>query len=257
MKKKNIIVVGYPKSGTNWLGGLIADLVEGTYMGNWGFSAKGDISQGSQGHSGFQIYKSHHSFNDLFNASHHKIDAIIYLIRDPRDISISGLNYFSFSHPLLHWIKKLGFHNSYRKLRTVYSGMLNERMKKKKMIHAVIYGNEKISFWLKIPWEMHYNSYVNKDILFIKYENVLDFPERECKIIVNHLNLIKTDDHIKGCVESNEFIKRKNEAHRTNNIQHKKLLRKGSYGYWKEEFSAKEVLLFKNSLKSDPDFYEF
>ena len=73
-QKKNIIIVGYPKSGTNWLSRLVADLLQCDFLGDWGFEtvnasgikAKNNVNE-------FQIYKSHHTFNKLEKASNKKV----------------------------------------------------------------------------------------------------------------------------------------------------------------------------------------
>ena len=77
-QKKNIIIVGYPKSGTNWLSRLVADLLQCDFLGDWGFETKNASSIKTENNvSEFQIYKSHHIFNDIEKASNKKVYKII------------------------------------------------------------------------------------------------------------------------------------------------------------------------------------
>ncbi len=258
MAIKNIILVGFPKSGTNWLSRLVAQLVDCSFIGDWGYLS-GNVSSmvSTNQNSSFQVYKSHHIYKDMYNASSNKIFKIIYLIRDPRDVVISGAYFFSFTNLFITSTKKMRFHYTSRFLRKIYTAILTKKKKKKIMIKAVLFGNENISCWLKTPWESHYNGYINKNILFIKYEDLIETPESESHKILNYLGVEKSQEHILNCIENQSFEKRKNEVHNQNNPTLKMLVRKGGYGYWRKEFTEKEISLFRNTLKSNPNFYEF
>ncbi len=100
--KKNIIIVGYPKSGTTWLSRLVAELVSCPLQGDWGFEdLNAPYKEGQNRTSEFQVFKSHHTFQEIKSASNLDIHKIIYIIRDPRDVVISGVHYFNFLPKLL------------------------------------------------------------------------------------------------------------------------------------------------------------
>lgn len=249
-QKKNIIIVGYPKSGTNWLSRLAADLLQCNFLGDWGFETVNVSGIKTENNvSEFQIYKSHHTFNELEKASNKKVHKIIYIIRDPRDIVISGAYFFNFHSSLSSFFRRLRIHTVLRNL--------SFEKKKKEMIQAVLYGNKKITPWLEVPWALHYKDYHKKEMLFIKYEDLLNNPENELKNILNYLDLEVNTLQITESIKNQSFKKRQKEVHQQDHKNLIKLIRKGSSGYWKNEFTKEEKKLFKLKLKDTNNLYNF
>lgn len=178
-------------------------------------------------------------------------------MRDSRDIVISGSYYFSFSNPIILGLQKIRLHKASHFVSVLYNKVLSDKRKCYKMTNGILYGNNKITRWLKIPREKHYLGYKHQYILFIKYEDLIDDPEKECLKILSFLKVQKSIFFIQECIENQYFQKRKKEAQNQENLTLKKLIRKGIYGNWKKVFSEKEILLFRNTLKSDSNFYEF
>lgn len=258
MRNKNILIVGYPKSGTHWLCRLVSDLLQCPFVGDWGYETLNSSSINYDGKiTEHQIYKSHHPHDEIYEASSKEIFKIIYLIRDPRDIVVSGIHFFSFSGVLPGILKRIPFSFLARVLTKFSKFFMTKEKKKKQMIQAVLYGNESITPWLKIPWEVHYKGYLDKDILFIRYEDLLHIPEKECAKILRYLKLNISSEHIKNSIDNQSFQKRLGEVSNQKNPELKKLIRKGSSGYWKEDFTSEELAFFKNSIKEPCTFYEF
>ena len=249
-QKKNIIIVGYPKSGTNWLSRLVADLLQCDFLGDWGFETKNASSIKTENNvSEFQIYKSHHIFNDIEKASNKKVYKIIYIIRDPRDVVISGAYFFNFHSSLSSIFRKLRIHPILRNL--------SFEKKKKEMIQAVLYGNKKITPWLEFPWDLHYKNYLKKEVLFIKYEDLLNNPENELKNILKYLNLEVNTLQITESIKNQSFEKRQKEVHQQDHKNLIKLIRKGSSGYWKNELTEEQKKIFKLKLENTNKLYNF
>jgi hypothetical protein len=251
--QKNIVIVGYPKSGTTWLSRLVAELVQCNFIGDWGFDTENPSRIILEDDSSeFVVYKSHHSANEIEKASKKMIHKIIYIIRDPRDVVISGVHFFDFTK-----LKNSFFNKILRNLFSKRWLISSYKMKKKKMIQAVLFGNKSITPWLKVSWKNHYRGYLNKNVLFIKYEDLSQNAEIECNKIASFLDFNVSPSHIEESINNQSIEVRKKEVFDLGNKNLIKLVRKGSSGYWKDEFSNNEILLFKNNLKDANDHYEF
>lgn len=255
MTKKNIIIVGYPKSGTTWLSRLISELVSCPLIGDWGYdNIEALYKEGIDRVSEYRVYKSHHSYNELKKVSSKNIYKIIYIIRDPRDVVISGLHYFNFLPKLLAEKEGLKINLVLKK---TYNNLVSKKEKKRQMIQAVLYGNNNITPWLNLSWKDHYTPYHKNNIHFIKYEDLIDSPENECNKLLAYLGTSSNQDHIKHSIDKQSFQKIKINESNKNNKQLNKLLRKGVYGNWEKEFTKKEVSLFKEKLKGLNNYYQF
>jgi hypothetical protein len=254
MSKKNIIIVGYPKSGTTWFSRLVAELVSCPLQGDWGFEElDAPYKEGLERKSEFQVYKSHHTFNEIEKVSKLDIYKIIYIIRDPRDVVISGIHYFSFLPKLLAE-KNVEINNI---LKITYNAIVSKKEKKRQMIEAILNGNTTINSWFKNSWSSHYLSYKNKDVLILKYEDMLKYSDLESHKILNYLGIEKDDEHIKNSIKNQSFQKRKQLDKNKKDTHQKKILRKGKIGEWKKDFTEKEKNLFKNKLKDLNTPYDF
>lgn len=246
---KNIIIVGYPKSGTTWLTRLVADLLQCPLKGNWGFDDPGQvIIEGLDRQSDFACYKSHHSYNEIFKTSEQPVYKIIYLIRDPRDIVISGANFFGHAYNVTG-------------LKAIQSKIINSfkanTKNKKQMIQAVLEGNASINPWCRLSWQEHYQPYHNQEILFIRYEKLVVQAKAECHKILDYLSIQKPEIEILKAIEQQSFKNKKGRATENEDRFEYLLLRKGSYGYWKKEFSEEEKKMFIDSFKQDKLFKKF
>ncbi len=258
MGRKNIVIVGYPKSGTTWASRLIAELIQSPVQGDWGYSDINEAFTDTQDRSSdYCCFKSHHSYDTLYSASKLPIHKVIYILRDPRDIAISAAHYFQFPSLLANWLSKAGFKKFSAFSRKLYTKTLPFNSKKKMMIAAVLQGNSGINRWMGIPWKIHYQGYQHKDILAVTYEQLLDQPFEACRQILEYLQVQATETHIRRCVKNQAFENRKKEVLAQNNAYLKKLVRKGSYGYWKDDFTAEEKELFRSTLDGLADFYDF
>ncbi|WP_298311614.1 sulfotransferase domain-containing protein [uncultured Aquimarina sp.] len=251
MKKKNIIVTGYPKSGTTWASRLIAELASCPLQGDWGFDdIEALYKEGKYRDSPYECYKTHYIYNDIFSKSSKKVYKIVHIIRDPRDIVISGSHYFNFTNLLQKIIKSIGLSIDNSSFFSV-----SQKKRKQKMIQAILYGDSKVNHWLSLSWKKHTEAFKGKEVLTIKYEDLLITPQKECAKIATYLQLNIDILYIDRCIQKQSFEKKKKEMTHTKDAKFKKLLRQGKQGYWKEEFTVKEKSLFKEYLQSST-FYQ-
>ena len=176
-----IIVIGYPKSGNTWITRLTAELV-GCPVEGYLYSDHHEMAaEGSNRASNFKVFKSHHQFQEL-NLDDQQSSYLIYVIRDPRDISISGRNYFSPKLILnFNWSSKSIISKRLNLLKTkinhVYIKIFGKGLMKRSMNKAVLNGNAKVHYWCRVSWKTHLIPYLkNPKVLKVNYESALNNP---------------------------------------------------------------------------------
>ena len=95
MSVRRILVVGYPKSGNTWLTRLTAELLAAPVTGFWSEPGAVEIAvDGTWRNSSFEVYKGHQRLDDV--RADFDLKDIVYVVRDVRDVVVSGAHYFSF-----------------------------------------------------------------------------------------------------------------------------------------------------------------
>lgn len=253
---KKIIIVGYPKSGNTWLTRLTADLVECPVEGFLYNPNNIEIAiEGKERVSDYKVYKSHHQFSELTEEDIQNAK-IIYVVRDPRDVSISGRSYFDFGKPLFENVKwyDWSFNNFFPKLISIIKAKINivYLNRNRKMNNAVLYGDNDVQYWCRISWKTHLKPYFeDENILKIKYESLLLDPLTESKRILNFIGIEKEEADVKHCIQNQSFEKKKNQFKEEKQLGKANFMRKGEKEQWKTLFSRKENLLFVNNLKKE------
>ena len=156
--KKRVIICGYPKSGNTWLTRLTAEIIGCPVAGFWCAPANNDIAiEGGERESEYECYKAHHSIEFMSKTlSHYSngTEKLIYVIRDPRDVIISGSHYFRFSprnSRLYHLFAVLPFGlRVYSKWITKLVDTHNYKLKI--MTSGLIHGTRE-GAWLQVPWK--------------------------------------------------------------------------------------------------------
>ncbi|NER11522.1 Sulfotransferase domain-containing protein [Muriicola jejuensis] len=251
---KKIIIAGYPKSGNTWLTRLTATLADCPVKG-FLYSDHQEIAvEGTDRISKYGVFKSHHQYQELRNEDV-STAKIIYVIRDPRDIAISGRNFFSvqpYTFKNIEWPTKNLFLKIINPFKIVSNKIINKLLLKKEMNKAVLFGNKKIHYWCRISWKSHITPYLeNPDILIVKYESLLTNPFHEAKRIIDYIGINKTDKEIIDDVQSQSFKKKKTQFINQEQIGKASFLRSGKKEQWKSVLSKKENLKFVDILKNE------
>lgn len=161
-----------------------------------------------------KFFKTHHAywqngkyrFTDIQNSL-----GVIYIVRDPRNVITSLKNHFNFDN---------------------YNGALKFLLDDRKVIGIKSSNKEKITEIKNqkneadIPhiissWKNHFNSWkkMNKNYLLVKYENLINSPEKEFQKITSFLEKlinVKFDkNRILDAVEKSSFdnLKKKEQTH--------------------------------------------
>ena len=254
--KNKIIIVGYPKSGNTWLCRLTAQTINCPVVGFWKSDHYEIAVEGNDRISDFECYKSHHQFSEL---NLDEIYKIIYIIRDPRDILYSGIGYFNFIKG--NYIDKL-FKLSYGHyiisfIKRVSNSKFGFYYKKKRLKRAIFFGDIKLQEWLSVSWEEHVIGYQNKNILFIRYEDLLKDPLTEMKKLVKYLSLDIDNDHILKSIELQSFSNKKRKFESEGDKLKANFLRSGISGSWKNKLSLKERIEFKSQIGNTMSMFNY
>lgn len=187
-----------------------------------------------------KIFKTHSSNcvinGNPFTNKQNTIGAI-YVVRDPRDVLISSSSYFN----------------------TSFEEAKNIMFRKKTIITNV--ENHKPIHTLVGSWSDNYNSWVknNKNVLLIKYEDLVSNKEHEVFRIINFINTFKKfhpdEKKIKNAIKSSSFESMSNmekkglfkESSKDNRGENITFFRSGKAGSWKEK-SINNMIL-KNIIK--------
>ncbi|MCS3685475.1 sulfotransferase domain-containing protein [Salinibacter ruber] len=240
-KKKNIVVVGYPKSGTTWLTRLTAELVQCPVEGFWGEPEHEEPAiEGQNRVSQYRCYKAHHDLSDLRSASKKSIDEILYIVRDPRDVVVSGRDYFD--PPRFHWFEEYVVRKIFRRipgLEKLYDRVFHSQdYRTRRMVNAVLYGQSHFD-WCKIPWATHVRQYMNSEALVVRYEDLLETPRRECERILDHLECERSDEHIHQSILNQSIDKKKKELKEKGEEVKLSVMNKGGGERWKHEMDSR------------------
>lgn len=250
---KNIVVVGYPKSGNTWVTRLTAELVGCPVIGSWKEPENNEIArEGFDRQSNFRCFKCHHELGEIGIEQEPIVDHIIYVIRDPRDIVISGASYFKFNRSkvlknMLSYLPK----GSVLYQRFLYRVLYPERYRINQMVQAVLFGREWICFWYRVPWKEHIKPYLDSNAFFVKYEDMLNAPNEESHRILDYLNLERSDEYIAKAIYNQSFAQKKAEFLNNGNIRNANFMRIGRSEQWKTKFSRRQKNLFIDYLSEE------
>jgi hypothetical protein len=255
---KNIIIVGYPKSGNTWITRLTADLLGCPIKGFWKEPESYEIAcEGQDRVSPLKCFKAHHSFPELdldINSSENKV---IYVIRDPRDVALSGANFFEFNRlpNIRKTLRKSPFGTAfYNKI--IYKIIHYERCKIEQMTSAILHGDPDLS-WCHIPWSDHYKSYINRPVLFVRYEDMLSTPLQECVKILSYLNQKRDLSFIKDVVDRQSFDQKKLEFKQRKEKDKVIFMRSGKSGEWRKKLSPSQKEKLQSGLLEDLKFFSY
>ncbi len=223
---KPVVIAGYPKSGTTWLTRLVADLARCPSAGFWQSNHDEIAVEGLERRSELACYKSHHQLREL-DAFREQPWKTIYIRRDPRDIVLSGAEYY---YPA--WRGRAWFRGR-KKVREA-------------MIRAVLYGEPEIHHWCRVSWGAHVAPYLHRPgILVVTYESLLETPENVCREILAFLGLERTADEISAAVSNQSFAVVKEKFRRENDVRRHAFLRRGVSGAWRQGLTKKETGLIE------------
>ncbi len=254
----NIIVVGYPKSGNTWVTRLIAEVVEcpvGGFYNSFNPSYKEIAIEGQDRMSSYKCYKSHHQLHELNSSPN---DKIIYVVRDPRDVIISGANFFNFDHKLL--ISKIIGRNILSRgiLKMLNKYFYSKKFKIQKMYQAVLLGSQDAHYWCRISWQKHIKPYMNaENVLIIRYEDLIDDSYVEMKKVLKHIGIEKNKKSVLKAIDKQSFKKKREKFLNDGDIKKAEFLRCGKSKQWIKDLSKGQVDSINHDFKKEMELLRY
>ena len=235
LREDDIFVVTYPKSGTTWLQSILKEML---YAGEaepfskmtlaerlpWTDNPNSLVLDAIEQWPSPRAFKCHHStpeeMDDLFFKGVRNAK-IIYVLRDPRDVSVS----------LYHHLKKTGISTF---LSTASFDEFHQKLVRDDTV--VLYG----------LWENHLENWLSKrdeySMLVLKYEDLIEDSAREIGKVAKFIGLDLPAERISAIAEKTSFssAKKRTDMFGDDTGLKNSLLRKGVVGDWVNNFQDKQ-----------------
>ncbi len=152
---------------------------------------------------------------------------IVYIVRDVRDVVVSGAHYFSFRSRTLSGRMS-------RAARWLWppSPEAEARRRVDRMLHAVAAGDPCVSPWCATAWDSHVADYLDAGVFVVRYEDMLHTPESECHRLLQHLGVHSSAERVRAAIARQAFANAKMRFATSGDSKRATFLRQGSSGGW-------------------------
>ncbi|XP_066467474.1 sulfotransferase 6B1-like [Tiliqua scincoides] len=232
-RSDDVVLVGYPKTGTNWVGQILTELE--TASGKYDEEERKRRQQKEKDLSVFpylefgdsdkfermkklpsrRVIKTHLAPGKMPKSIFQKKAKILVLFRNPKDTAVS---YF-------HFTKGINLRPSEETWDEFFPD----------------YITGKVPYGLYLDHIIEWNNYLDdKNVMFITYEEVKGNGVLALKRIAEFFNFSVSEQEIESIVEKTSFKTMKDNAPVTHGEMGKSLFRKGIVGDWKNTFSESQ-----------------
>lgn len=231
----DVVVTGYPKSGNTWATRLVAELIGCPVVGFWN-SRKSEIArEGLERNSAYLCHKAHQTVAELRSETA-AAARIIYIVRDPRDVVVSGSHFFHLYR--LRLLEKLFTKTSryWTNSRRVMEPLLTSQAYRiTRMVDVLLGGGPYAGRFLARPWAEHARPCIDAGQFFVRYEDLLTDPDNECRRILDYLGLQRTATQIHEAIERQSFQTKRAAFIAAGDIRQTTFLRSGLAEQWRTE----------------------
>lgn len=235
-----IYVIGYPKSGNTWLLRMLCEICDAN------INQTDEINRATYKESRKNIiHKSH--FEDISKL--HSNGKFIYIVRDIRDVLVSG---FFYTHHFInensvinknnidigsllfrcyfkYQIKQLNLRWQYNKVTTFKHWILSLLVKLKDLITR----RQPLPKKINLNWSEHISYWANRpNIHLVRYEDLLSNTTLEMEKILNFLHLSYSPEDLNNIVHEQSFQIKKQQFKNKGDIRNTQFMRQGRSGDW-------------------------
>ena len=237
--KKDLYVIGFPKSGNTWLARLLAEVTNSKIHVEAGKNIVNSSENSKERTGEYLIHKIHTSdeINRVLDSKK------VYIIRDVRDSLVSG---FFHNHRNIKeeniinskWLQ-IFFNYEVSGINNRWQGALIPRMKNNiyQFLRKILFKKKRIDIG---NWSDHINFWDNlDDIAVVRYEDLLTNTENELKAILEKLDINISDEKLKKTIENQSFDKKKKEFIKNGDMFNATFMRSGKKESWKKLINSK------------------
>jgi hypothetical protein len=138
----------------------------------------------------------------------------------------------------------------------MYLNLSNTKFRIGQMYNALLNGNGPNEF-LSISWKYFNKPFQDNHVFYVKYENMLDNPMKECQRILQYLGVKKDTNFIQRVINENSFSFQKNKYLEEGNEELYSFLNKGTYGQWKSKLSIQQVYKINQDLNGELKYFSY
>ncbi|XP_077166733.1 interferon-induced, double-stranded RNA-activated protein kinase-like [Paroedura picta] len=227
-RKDDVLIVAYPKCGTNWTLHILNEMVTAIpdnkdlpLLGRFQMLEFGppEKVQNLKNHPSPRIFATHLYYDDIPKSFFEKKTKILVIFRNPKDAAVSYFHFYN-KNPLLPTIPSWDeFFQKFMSSQVCFKSYFD---------HALV-------------WDKHID---DENIKIITYEDMKENLYEEVKQIAEFYGFSLPDETIQSITEKATFKEMSNLSHETHGSFAPILFRKGAVGDWKTLFTedqSKEV----------------
>lgn len=223
VRHDDVFIVSYPKSGNTWTRFLIGNLVspEGASFKNIEEIIP-DIYQHTKDElnniESPRVLKSHEYFDSRYRK-------VIHIIRDPRAVAVS------------YWHHRIKFRE------------IDETCSVEDFVDWFVFQGNQYGTWSSNTEGWLNAKENNRNILLVRYEDLISQPEEEIQKIASHMDLNVSDEIIKKAIDNSSFNRmrslEKEQSKEWKPLQKTRkdmnFVRKGRVDSWKDELTPAAI----------------